>query len=118
MVHPNVPEFAKGWQYAAAPTVNPWRRRFTFLGFEYWNTKLPAIPQRGPTYMIGFMVPHGLLAAALGAAPAVAARHLWLARRRRRRIAGRLCAACGYDVRASAARCPECGTMSPTAAAA
>jgi hypothetical protein len=40
---------------------------------------------------------------------------LWLLRRRRvrRRIRRGLCPACGYDVRASPGRCPECGSATP-----
>ena len=49
------------------------------------------------------------------AGPAAVLPALWLAgrlRRRRQKRAG-LCSSCGYDLRASPDRCPECGVIPP-----
>jgi hypothetical protein len=62
-----------------------------------------------PTLFLAYWVP----AAFLAAVPAT-----WVmarpSTRRRARSAAGLCAACGYDLRASPGRCPECGAE-PTA---
>jgi hypothetical protein len=63
------------------------------------------VPQR----FSQLMAPHWSLALLFGMLPAVWA-VVWL-RRRRRFGAGR-CSACGYDLRATPERCPECGTVS------
>ena len=52
------------------------------------------------------MVPHAIVCAALAVLPAVSVLR-W--RRRRRRLLSGLCPSCGYDLRASPGRCPECG---------
>src|SRR5207253_198919 len=56
--------------------------------------------------------PHWL-AASLFALPPL----LWMAGllRRRHRVRGRRCAVCGYDLRATPERCPECGAVAPVA---
>jgi hypothetical protein len=58
--------------------------------------------------VVTLMIPHWLLALLSALLPA-----FWLIAelpRRRRRGAGH-CPSCGYDLRASPERCPECGTM-------
>jgi hypothetical protein len=50
--------------------------------------------------------PHWALAALFLALPLA-----WLASRRRRRSRHEMCAACGYDLRATPDRCPECGAV-------
>jgi hypothetical protein len=84
-----------------------------FLG--YWFGTVANSPSRNhrgvSTFVIGPIWPVALACALLPM--------FWLVRypnwRRRRRIAKGLCGTCGYDLRASPERCPECGT--PAAAA-
>ena len=72
------------------------RGRPAFLGFSF--------REWGIGWRLG--VPYWAPAAAFAVAPA-----RWLLRRLRRRRWARpgLCASCGYDLRASPGRCPECG---------
>ena len=60
-----------------------------------------------PTPYEAFTAPHWALALATIILPA-----LWLIRLGRRwRIADQHCTSCGYDLRATPDRCPECGTV-------
>jgi len=63
-------------------------------------------PDSGWGLLVPAWIPF-LLTLALPAARAVPA---WSRLRRSRRIAAGLCTACGYDLRATPGRCPECGT--------
>lgn len=68
------------------------------LGFEYMSMK---------GYWL-IVLPYWFLFLLAGIMPA---RWLWpLSQKHRRRI-GNLCAVCGYDLRATPEKCPECGTM-------
>ena len=59
-------------------------------------------------------LPHWFLAALLAMAPAL---FLWRRLRASHRLHRNLCRNCGYDLRASPGRCPECGASSQQAAA-
>jgi hypothetical protein len=80
----------------------------------YWSPRTPIPFTAGSTYRL-IQVPLGPIAAlfALSATPAVA----WNLRRARRRAGRRrrgLCPSCGYDLRGTPERCPECGVTSPS----
>jgi hypothetical protein len=84
------------------PAVSWAKLGFDFKPLQFSNQSRPA-PGAFELY-----VPFWFLAAALLAMPFVAAARLV---RSRRRIRRGVCLDCGYDLRATAGRCPECGML-------
>jgi 4-amino-4-deoxy-L-arabinose transferase-like glycosyltransferase len=78
-------------------------RVHSFLGFAF-ATEAP--PPSGTYYL--FTIPLLVPAFLLAVPPALA---LIARRRARHRNRGGLCAACGYDLRGTPDRCPECGAV-------
>jgi hypothetical protein len=80
------------------------------LRWQSWGQVMPAIPVAQHNRRIG--VSHWFVAGLLAIAPASAGfRRIIRSRRRRARIGRGLCPACGYDLRATPGRCPECGEV-------
>jgi hypothetical protein len=112
MYHPTTQEWPESahWRYNVTPAaVLPWQHRWRVLGFGYWNITIPPGPAHNGVHVAGIRIPHWFVALLFGFAPAIWARRSWLERRRRWRLRTGLCKRCGYDVRASGDRCPECG---------
>lgn len=103
------------WSYGASDTLprpdtddQTWLNR-RGISIE-WRERSPAMGvfSAKPLYesITRIVVPHWLVAIALAVLPTI-----WLAiRLRDRRLRRSCCPSCGYDLRGSSGRCPECGT--------
>lgn len=100
---------ARGWYYGAESSEK--RRVPLWPTYQCTGTFVPP-PQPKPSLVPGFRgsatlaLPHWLLLCVFGIPPSVATAR---AIRKRRHPAG-TCRNCGYDLRTTAERCPECGT--------
>ena len=98
----------------AVPSGERWWNR---LGFSAGReiVELDLMPVTVRLHRITWLtIPCAAVVAPLAVLPALRLRRWRLDRRRREDCAG-LCPACGYDLRATPERCPECGTV-PAAA--
>ena len=92
-----------------------WEPTWSFCGFR-WMESDPLPGEPIPTVLRVLAVPHWALVLATGTLPGI-----WLVawrRRHRRAPSPGRCASCGYDLRATPDRCPECGAVPAKGAAA
>jgi hypothetical protein len=99
------------WKRPPHPLPQPPFAHGAHTTFARIPMRLPygTVRQRDRDFFV--IVPHWALIAATGVPPALWRGPSWLRRRMRKRKG--LCLKCGYDVRASADKCPECGTPVP-----
>ena len=103
-----------GWRHDGSPsssrTYPYWfagspQQKFKMLGFQLFVADWT--DSGGPKRSIGFLAPWFAIALVLSVLPSV---WLFAMLRSRRRARAGLCPRCGYDLRATPERFPECGT--------
>jgi hypothetical protein len=94
----------------SGPPIIPQGRTMTYVLESLWDfasgTAAAPVPPAGRMVASYVLFPHWLPLVPVGAPAACWAWRRWTSRRWRRRGA---CRRCGYDLRATPGRCPECG---------
>ena len=91
-----------GWWYPLLAS-NHW------FGFAYWGYSWGGTDI--PVRTVNVIVPWWAVVALLALPAAIIAWRSWRVRAATRRQQNGLCPQCGYDLRASPERCPECGAV-------
>ena len=91
---------------------DPMTTKFSFLGFKTAAGQVTMTSQLTPHFS-AILLPCWFLAIILALLPMRVFRTAWTRHRRKRKG---LCLACGYDLRFSEGRCPECGKDIPVKA--
>ena len=94
------------WDFHSRPNPSGWmidsmpgRRWYQWLGFDFRSTPSGVVPRD-----LIVMLPYWFLTLVTAAGPVG-----WMVRRVRHRPMPGRCSRCGYDLRATPDRCPECG---------
>jgi hypothetical protein len=106
-------EFRHEWPPYAYASLRKMTTVFDRLGLRIDYSKQLPNAFRSSHEMLGVAARHWMLVVLFGLLPAMRGT---LALRRKHRIAGDLCRGCGYDMRATKERCPECGLVVESAA--
>jgi hypothetical protein len=80
-------------------------------GFTYWDWTVPFPNTAHHAYMWRLTIPFWPLILVCMIPSALCIRSALIGRRARLRLAAGLCVTCGYDLRATPDRCPECGSV-------
>jgi hypothetical protein len=97
-----VPELAMGRSWSVAGMTIYHEPRRPLVSMDIGESNLTAAQYT-------LILPYWLMATMTAPLPLLWVRSAVIRRQRRRRQRLGLCSACGYDLRASAGRCPECG---------
>ena len=107
------------WSMGSAPVTLQTHQLLDTSEAPHWWNRLGFAVLRGgsgtslaPSVVFFVLIPHWSLALLFAVLPAL---HLRAAIRSRRRLRPGLCPVCGYDLRATPDRCPECGLRPPRA---
>jgi len=104
-------QIQSGWQYFEKSLPRRALRAKGLFGFELYQGQVRHYVLLPSSRFWGVTLPLWLFAALFGILPAVQWVRIHRALVARTRVSAGLCAACGYDLRASSGRCPECGMV-------